>query len=410
MKYDKHGFNNVIRLGLERIEAMLELLGRPDRELKFVHVAGTNGKGSTCAMIEAALINEGKRVGKYTSPNLVRVNERICVDGKMISDDDLDDVLTRAGEAANSVREKCGEEPTQFEIWTAAAMLHFAKADCDIVVLEVGLGGEFDATNIIEKCELAVICKIELDHTAYLGDTIAKIASAKCGIIKDNITTGKVVTTNQTSEALEVIRKYTESHGHVLIEAKTPSADSFDGIHEYFIYKGKKVRLSLGGVYQLENAAVAVSALEALGVSEKSICHGLENAVHHARFEEIEDSVIFDGGHNPDGVRALNAALDRYFPGKEMNIIYACMADKDVKSVLDILKSENRNFIFTTVQDNPRAMSAEALCELAKNECGISGRCAPTLSDALALANGLTIICGSLYLYSDLPQDKFKIL
>ncbi|MBE6605986.1 MAG: bifunctional folylpolyglutamate synthase/dihydrofolate synthase [Ruminococcaceae bacterium] len=410
MKYDKHGFNNVIRLGLERIEAMLEHLGRPDRELKFVHVAGTNGKGSTCAMIEAALISDGKRVGKYTSPNLVRVNERICVNGEMINDNDLDEVLTRAGEAADSVREKLGEEPTQFEIWTAAAMLHFANCKCDIVVLEVGLGGEFDATNIIEKCELAVICKIELDHTAYLGDTIAKIASAKCGIIKDNITTGKVVTTAQLPEALEVVRKYTEYHGHELIQAKIPSADAFDGIHEYFIYKGKKVRLSLGGVYQLENAAVAVSALEALGVSEKSICHGLENAVHHARFEEITDGVIFDGGHNPDGVRALNSALDRYFTDCEMNIIYACMADKDVKSVLDILKNEKRSFIFTTVSDNPRAMGAEALCELAKAECGISGKYSPTLSGALELAKGLTIICGSLYLYSDLPKDKINII
>ena len=402
MKNNNHDFHNVIRLGLERIEAMLEYLGRPDRELKFVHVAGTNGKGSTCAMIEAALIHEGKRVGKYTSPNLVHVNERICVDGKMISDADLDKVLTLAQEAAGAVKEKLGEEPTQFEIWTAAAMLHFAKAACDIVVLEVGLGGEFDATNIIEKCELAIICKIEIDHTAYLGSTLGEIASAKCGIIKDNITTGKVVTTIQSPEALEVVRKHTKEHGHELIVASIPTPTTFEGIHEHFLYKGKKITLSLGGVYQLENAAVAISALEALGVSEKAIRFGLENAVHHARFEELAGGIIFDGGHNPDGVRALNAALDRYFPDKEMNIIYACMADKDVKCILDILKSEKRSFVFTTVKDNPRAMSAEALCELARTECSIEGRHTQSLTDALKSCMGLTIICGSLYLYADL--------
>ncbi len=404
MKRDKHGFNNVIRLGLERIEALLEHLGRPDRKLKFVHVAGTNGKGSTCAVIERALIHEGKRVGKFTSPNLVRVNERICVNGEMISDAELDAALTSAEEAADKVANERGETPTQFEIWTAAAMLYFAKRECDIVVLEVGLGGEFDATNIIESCELAVICKIELDHTAYLGNTLAEIAHAKCGIIKDNITTRKVVTGTQSEEAMAVIKATAESHGHELVVASVPEPVGFDGIHEYLLLNGERTRLSLGGVYQLENASVAISALESLGVSYESIRFGLENAVHRGRFEEVAPGVIFDGAHNPDGVRALEAALERYFPGRQMNIIYACMADKDVKSVLDILKSEKRNFIFTTVQDNPRAMSAHALCELAREKCGIDGKSARALHDALDMRDGLTIICGSLYLYGDLPN------
>ena len=194
---DPHSFHNVVRLGLERITFLLEELERPDNDLKFIHVAGTNGKGSVCAFIEAALVSEGKRVGKFTSPNLVKVNERICINGEMIGDTELDRVLNAAENAAKKVETATGEAPTQFEIWCAAAMLCFAQNKCDIVVLEVGLGGEFDATNVIKKCELAVICHIDIDHTAYLGNTLSEIARAKCGIIKDDITTGTVVTCEQ---------------------------------------------------------------------------------------------------------------------------------------------------------------------------------------------------------------------
>lgn len=403
---DPHSFHNVVRLGLERITLLLQELENPDNDLKFIHIAGTNGKGSVCAFIEAALVSEGKRVGKFTSPNLVRVNERICINGKQISDDELDFVLTAAENAAKNVEKVTGETPTQFEIWCAAAMLCFAQNKCDIVVLEVGLGGEFDATNVIKKCELAVICHIDIDHTAYLGNTIAEIAHAKCGIIKDDITTGTVVTCEQGDEAMAVIREAAHVHGHRLAVAKTPAAIGFDGIYEkYAAPDGETVTLSLGGEYQLANAALASLALEALGVDSRSIKNGLAGACHPGRFEKIDKNVIFDGGHNPDGVRALCRALDRYFPDTPMNIIYACMADKDVKSTLELIKRDNREFIFTTVQNNPRAMSADALRELAFEKCGINGMSADTLTDALDTAkkNGrLTIICGSLYLYGDL--------
>ena len=399
-----HDFHNVIRLGLERIEMMLELLDRPDRKLKFVHVAGTNGKGSTCAFIESALICEGKKVGKFTSPNLVSVNERICVGGKDISDSDLERVLGRAESCADEVEKVRGERPTQFEIWCAAAMLYFAEENCDIVVLEVGLGGEFDATNIIESCEVAVICRIEYDHMGYLGNTLREIAKAKCGIIKENISTKTVVTGTQCDEAMALIRESGDKFGHRLVCANVPSPANHSGIYEHFTYKGDTFPLSLGGTYQLENAATSVLALEALGVSDESVKYGLTHAKHRARFEEIDKGTIFDGGHNPDGIRALVSSAKRYFDSKKIRIIYACMADKDIKNVLLQLKEIAHEFVFTTVSDNPRAMTPEALCNFAKDECLIEGKCFDNLDAARKSATDadVTIICGSLYLYGDL--------
>ena len=404
--YNAHAFNNVIRLGLERISMLLERLERPDKRLKFVHVAGTNGKGSVCSFIEASLIKAGRKTGKFTSPNLGEVNERICVNGCAISDSDLEDVLEKAHAAACEIEREMHEAPTQFEIWCAAAMLFFARQSCDIVVLEVGLGGEFDATNVIEGCELAVICHIDIDHTAYLGNTLEEIARAKCGIIKDNISTRTVVTSRQYPQAIKVIADKTEAFGHTLVCADDVESVGHDGIYEYFkMPDGEHIRLSLGGEYQLMNASCAYAALKALGISDAHIKEGFGSAVHHGRFEMIGDNIIFDGGHNPDGVRALVSSLDRYYPDTQMNIIYACMADKDVEATLSILKRQDRNFIFTTVQDNPRAMTPEQLSALAYEKCGITGMSASNLKQAISLvrkSGRLTVICGSLYLYKDL--------
>ncbi len=400
------GFSNVVRLGLERIGMLLELLGNPEDKLRFVHIAGTNGKGSVCAFVEAGLAADGKRVGKFTSPNLVRVNERIVVDREEISDTELDRVLETVNFAAEKVKATLDEEPTQFEIWTAAALYYFAERECDIVVLEVGLGGEFDATNIIKSPEICVICHIDIDHTAYLGNSIREIAKAKCGIIKPEIASGAVISSEQCAEAREVIEETAKKYGHKLILAKTPIPKGFDGIYETFdIFNMEDIRLSLGGTYQLINASVAAETLKALGVGGDSIRKGLETAVHRARFERLSDSLIFDGGHNPDGIRALTRSLDRYFEGQRITVIFACMADKDIKTSLELLDGEGRSFIFTTVSDNPRAMKADVLRDFARESCGIYAESAETLKEAIRLAElrgDMTVICGSLYLYGDL--------
>ncbi len=399
-------FSNVVRLGLERIGMLLELLGNPEEELKFVHIAGTNGKGSVCAFVEAGLVADGRRVGKFTSPNLVRVNERIVVDREEISDFELERVLDKVSSAAEKVKLVLGEEPTQFEIWTAAALYYFAERKCDIVVLEVGLGGEFDATNIIKSPEICVICHIDIDHTAYLGNSIRDIAKAKCGIIKPEIKTGMIISSEQSKEAREVIEETAKRYGHKVVFAKSPAPQSFGEIYENIsIGEIQNIRLSLGGMYQLVNASVAAETLLALGVSDHAIKEGLETAVHRARFEKLSDNLIFDGGHNPDGIRALNCSLSRYFDGQNITVIFACMADKDIKTSLELLNGDGRSFIFTTVSDNPRAMKPEALRDYAKEVCGINGESASTLKEAIKLAEAcgeLTVICGSLYLYGDL--------
>ena len=210
----------------------------------------------------------------------------------------------------------------------------------------------------------------------------------------------------QCAEAREVIEETAKKYGHKLIFAKTPTPKGFDGIYETVdIFNMEDIRLSLGGTYQMINASVAAETLKALGVCEDSIRTGLETAVHRARFERISDSLIFDGGHNPDGIRALNRSLDRYFKGKRITVIFACMADKDIKTSLELLDGEGRSFIFTTVSDNPRAMKADALRDFARKNCGIIAESAANLKEAIRLAEkrgDMTVICGSLYLYGDL--------
>ncbi len=391
-------FSSVTKPSLERIGTLLTRLGRPDRTLKFIHVAGTNGKGSTCAFIEAGLIAAGLRVGKFTSPNLVYVNERIALNGKSIDDASLESALGSATRAAQ------GLDATLFELWTAAAMLYFAEMKCEIVVLEVGLGGEFDATNIIDPPKLALICHIDFDHMKYLGNTLESIAAAKCGIIKRG--TERVISSPQYPQVTDVIRAACAARGLPLTISEVPAPKDFEFIYERLSYRGIEARLSLGGVCQLTNACTAVDALIAFGIDKKSIGKGLESAKNPGRFEYIGENLIFDGAHNPDGIRALTGSLCRYFPGRVIDIIFACMKDKTVAPSLSMLAKLGGDFTFTTVADNPRAMDANALAALAIRECNIVGKSADSLADALAAADPsrLTVICGSLYLYKELRR------
>ena len=393
-----NSFQTVISLGLGRISALLEMSGNPQDRCRCIHVGGTNGKGSACAFLEAMLMAAGLRVGRYTSPNLVKVNERITVNGIPVSDDELNPLLEKVGERCNRVRELTGETPTQFEVWTAAAFEYFAQADCDYVLLEVGMGGEFDATNVIKTNAAAVLTHIDLDHCAYLGNTVEEIARTKCGIIKKNSIT---VTVRQSPGVNRVIEAAANEKNNRLITAEVPVSLGFEGIHEIMEYGGRRLRCGLGGPHQLENAAISIAAAEALGVDSESICRGVENACHPARFEPVTPGLIFDGAHNPNGVEALVAALDRYFPGEDMTVIFACMKDKDIVPSLRLLSTHARRFIFTQVTGNPRSMAAEELQAVAAS-AGIEGETAPDLTNAvrIAAAKGRpAVICGSLYLY-----------
>ena len=419
-KYEKNreftsyanGFQAVPRFGLERISALLDIVGHPERELRCIHVAGTNGKGSVCEFLEAMLTHAGYCAGKYISPNLVRVNERIAVNGREITDEALTALMSRMEAATEQTERRMGERPTQFEIWTAAAFCYFAERKCDYVILETGLGGEFDATNVIEKNVMAVLTHIDLDHTQYLGNTIAEIAKTKSKIIKRQCETGVTVASRQSAEALSELEKRTEECGTRLVVPEEAVVTGFRDIYEIFSYGDlRDMVCGLGGPHQVENACTAVECARAMGLADEHIRFGIEHAKNPARFEKLAEnpSVIYDGAHNPDGISALIRAMDRYFPGKARTVVFACMRDKDYLGSLHMLaRADVTNFVFTTVQNNERAMGAEALAAAAAGD-GILGESAPTLYAALDMARAYgnpVFVCGSLYLYADLPKEE----
>ena len=404
-----NSFQAVTVPGLERIALLLKKLGNPERELKYIHVAGTNGKGSVSANIASILEDAGMKIGKYISPNLIRVNERISISGVDISDEELSRILGVIEPLSRAVEAELGIAPTQFEIWTAAAFLYFAEKQCDIVVLEVGLGGEFDATNVIEKNEIAIITRLGIDHTGYLGSTIGEIAKAKAGIIKRNCSTGKVITVNQGDVALSVIENKAHSCGSSVVVAK-PISLGASGIHEVFDIDGiKEIKCGISGYHQIENASLAALAARELGISEEHIKSGIARAKNPARFELIRENptVIYDGGHNENGIEALVNSPKRYFGEVPKTVIFACMRDKEIADSLKMLAYSDTEFIYTTVKDNPRASGAEELSKRASS-LGFSGVCFESIADAYreALSRGrLTVICGSLYLYKDFSEE-----
>ncbi len=393
------GFHSVIKPGLERVSAILEEIGNPQDRLKCIHIAGTNGKGSVAAFLQAMLTRAGYKTGKYISPNLIKVNERISIDGEDIADSKLSDILCAIEAVIPKVKNKTGDEPTQFEIWTAAAFYYFAQEKCDYVVLETGLGGRLDATNVIKSNVMSVITRIDLDHTEYLGNTVALVAAEKAGIIKKG---SYVVTVKQKDEAAKVIKQAAQIIKSEYREAVVPKEKKFEGIYEIFDNGEIKAKLSLGGVHQLENAAIAVEAARVLNLKKEDIVYGLENAKNPGRFEMVQNKMIYDGAHNPNGVKALAENLKRYYQGETFVFIMAAMKDKDIKSSLEILKDIGYEFRFTAVQDNERSEKAENLALLAE-EIGLKACAFRTLKEALQNVpqDKTTVICGSLYLYKD---------
>ncbi len=400
-----NSFQAVTVPGLDRIASLCKKLGHPEHKLNFIHIAGTNGKGSVSAYMACILQEAGYTVGKYISPNLIKVNERISINGTDISDTDLNSILARIEPLAKEVESELGIAPTQFEIWTAAAFVYFDHKHCDYVVLETGLGGELDATNIIRKNELAIITRLGLDHTQYLGNTIEDIAKAKAGIIKSRSATGTVVTVAQDEAALFVICKACEDHG-VACEIALPESRGHEGIYEKFSVAGMEdIVCGIGGYHQVENAALAALGAKKLGIGENDIRSGIFKAKNPARFELISENplVIYDGGHNENGIEALTNSLSRYFGECDKVVIFTCMRDKDITHSLKMLSRGKTEFIYTAVSDNPRASGAGELLVRARS-LGYNGIAYENVGEAYedAITRGkLVLICGSLYLYKD---------
>ncbi|MBQ8391606.1 MAG: bifunctional folylpolyglutamate synthase/dihydrofolate synthase [Clostridia bacterium] len=406
-----NSFQAKSRLGLESIGELCEKCQNPQKKLKFVHVAGTNGKGSTCAFLQCILSESGLKCGKFISPNMIDVCERISIDGKSISQGEMDLLLTQVEKYAKEVEQEKGAMPTQFEIWTAAAFIYFAKEKCDIVVLETGLGGRLDATNIIDAPLLSIITKIDIDHIEYLGGTIEKIAAEKAGIIKKGSTV--ITTPNQPKEALSVLEQTAKEQGAEFVLASECVNYPPRGMSEIFdLGEFKNLKINLSGIHQTENASLAVKAAQLLEIEEKYIREGLDKARNIGRFEKISENplVVFDGAHNLSGTEALTNAINRYFPEERISIIYAAMADKDIDASLCHLKENGfceRSEIFTVpVKDNPRAALPETLAEKFKG-FGFDATPFKSIGEAFEAAvkeNPVTLICGSLYLYKDFAE------
>lgn len=400
-----NSFQAVTRPGLCRIAALCRALGDPQDRLKCIHVAGTNGKGSVSENVARILRAAGYRVGKYISPNLIRVNERITVDGEPIADGSLCAILDEIEPLTHAVEQQTGLPPTQFEIWTAAAFLYFSRTACDYVVLEVGLGGELDATNVIAQNEIALITRLGMDHMQYLGNSIADVARAKSGIIKPMCKTHTVITVDQGEEPMAIIREKAERAGCSLVVA-APVSEGHDGMHERFsVGRLTDLRCGIPGFHQVENAAIAALCAMTLGIGEEAIRRGIAEARNPARFECFGDHppVIYDGGHNENGIRALVDSLYRYFGNVPKTVVFACMRDKEIDTSLTLLGEGQTRFVFTTVKDNPRAMTAEELRARAA-AIGIVGVAHEEIADAIKEAishQELTVVCGSLYLYKD---------
>lgn len=394
--------------GLERISALLDVMGHPERQCKFVHVTGTNGKGSTCAMVASILRKAGYRTGLYTSPYLIRFNERIQVNGEQISDKDICELTEYIKPMADSIFER----PTEFEMVTALGFEYFARQHCDIVVCEVGMGGEFDATNVILPPEAAVICNIGLDHTEVLGDTLEKIAATKAGIIKPGC---EAVLYRQTASAEEIIRQRCAGLGVPLHLA------DFDGIRlekaglEGQVFDWEELtglRLPLLGRHQLCNAAVALTAIRVLqargwAITDSHIRRGLASTDWPGRFQIIGRDPLFiiDGGHNPQCIQALEQNIRDYLPGRPLTVLTGVMQDKDYHCMYRGVAPYAHSFI-TVTPDNPRSLPAGELAAYIR-ELGCSATACGTIREGVALAleqagpDGTVLCYGSLYLIGD---------
>lgn len=407
-----------IRLGMERIEGLLRELGDPQSKIKTVHVTGTNGKGSVTSMITNILLAANLKVGKFTSPHLVKYNERIELNGSAISDEDFAMVISAVKVAAESiVRKGVCEQPTQFEILTAAAFLYFYLQKVDYAVIEVGLGGLWDSTNVITPV-VSVITNVALDHTDRCGKTLADIARQKAGIIKEQV---PLVTAAEGDEPLSVI----------VITAGMLNAPvylygkAFSGTEVTSSMEGQTFTLRAGtnyssdysiklpGEHQIKNTSLAIVAAKLVSkqddrINELALHIGVANTLWPGRLERIhqQPDIILDGAHNPDGARALRNALDKYYPGQPVRFVFGMMGDKDMSGVIKTLIKENDVVYTVRADQGARAAEAADLARLVGTNAVSAASLVEAYDQALreTPADGVLCVCGSLYLVGEFKK------
>ncbi len=419
MTYDEaltyiHSVNGIFcKPGLSRIRTLCEGLGNPQNILRFVHVTGTNGKGSFCSMLTSVLTEAGLRVGRFTSPYLRFFNERIAIGSEPINDEALCRLVERVRPVADAMTDK----PTEFELISALGFLYFKEMNCDLVVLEVGMGGRYDSTNVIEKALLSVITGIALDHTAFLGDTTEKIAAEKAGIIKPFCPVLSAVC--ESGPAAVIAEEAKRQNAPLTVVDKTAvhikKCDLTGTVMDFGDFSD--IEISLLGLYQPENAALVLSAVRVLrgigiDISDGALRDGMKKAYWPGRFEILQKSApltLYDGAHNPQGIAAAVKSLCHYFGEQKLTVLTGVLKDKDYVAIAsDLSKVAASAFTFTPY--NPRALAAEEYAEVLKRK-GIEARAADSLREAYEAAaedarkNGRPLVClGSLYTYKDLIE------
>jgi len=396
------------KLGLENIKTLLGMLENPHEKLRYVHVAGTNGKGSTVAFISSILIESGYKTGIFISPYIERFTERIRVNSEEIPQEDLARITGVVKEKVDEMLNKGLPHPTEFEIVTAIAFQYYYEMKCDVVVLEVGLGGRFDSTNVIGAPLASVITSISYDHMDILGNTLSQIAFEKAGIIKNN---SDVVLYPQEKEVEKVIENACYERNSNLHKARFEDIRVIDyniegQMFNFGLYENLKIRLL--GDHQLKNAAVALETCKILAykgyrITEKTIRKGLEETSWPGRMEVVckNPLVLIDGAHNIDGVRVLAKNLDKYFSNKKKIFIMGVLKDKEYKAMIEVI-APIADRIITVTPLSERALSAVELAEIIKPYCknvSISGTIESGIITAVQIYTNYDIICafGSLH-------------
>ena len=401
---------NKSRPGLSRITELMRLMGNPEKKLKFVHIVGTNGKGSTAKMLSCVLTEAGYKTGLFVSPYVLKFNERIQLDGEMIPDEELSEITECVKKYADSME----DHPTEFELVTAIGFEYFLRQKADVVVLEAGMGGELDSTNVIPSPNLVIITEIGLDHTAVLGKTIEEIAETKAGVIKEGT---KVLSFATCVESENVIRKKCSEKNVPLYNPDFEKLVLKESSYEKMcvdVGKYENIEVFLSGKYQLRNVAGVVKAAEILksdfNISEKSIVEGIKKAVWHGRFETLCNNPLFitDGGHNPQGIRAAVDSFKMHFGNEKALVVFGVMADKDIEKVVSVV-SEIADEVITVTPDNPRAAKSEELSRMFLS-FGIKSIDGGSVESGVNLAlrenKGRKIFAlGSLYMYPEIRKS-----
>jgi len=397
------------KLGFDTIKALCARLGDPQDKLPIVHVAGTNGKGSTCAMISSILQKAGHKPGLFLSPHMAEHRDSLFVSGEMMPETAFAETMTAVKAAADALARE-GIYATEFELLTAAAFVWFCRSGCDIAVLETGLGGRLDATNVVRATRVSVITAISMDHMQYLGDTLEKIAREKCGIIKpDGVT---VTSAGQPEEALSVIKAAAEERGNDIVipdPGQTGYTDfGLDGI--MIRYRGIEARLRLSGRHQAGNAATAIEAARALRerygyhISDEAIRLGLEAAYLPARQEVLcrRPLVLLDGAHNLQGVQALAETVKAHLKGRRTAVVMGMLRDKQYDECIGVM-ARLCGKLFAVRPDNARALAAQDVAQAAQRhgcDAAAYDDADAAVRDALDYCGpeGALVICGSLYM------------